>query len=258
MRLQDKVVAITGGGSGIGRATALLFAREGADVAVIDLDGDKANETVASIKEQNSGSAIAIQADVSDETAARNMIDTTVEELGRIDVLYNNAGLPMSSTPVEEVGLDFWNKLIEVNLTGPFLGSKFAVPHMKRQGGGVILITASMSGIRARPGLSAYCATKGGAILLGKELAIELAPHNIRVNAICPVAADTPMLPKFSGIGGAAPDDAEEAKRQLVSTIPIGKLATAEDVAYAALYLASDEAGFITGITLDVDGGRGI
>lgn len=242
----------------MGRATALLFAREGARVAVIDLDDDKANGTVASIKEQGLGPAIAIQADVGDEAASRGMIDTTVGEFGRIDVLYNNAGIPMSFTPVEDVSVEFWNKSIDVNLTGPFLGAKFAVPYMKSQGGGVILITASTSGIRPRPGLAPYCAAKGGAITLGKELAIELAQHNIRVNTICPVAADTPMLPEFSSVGGGAPGDAEEAKRRLVSTIPMGRLATAEDIAHAALYLASDEARFVTGITLEVDGGRGI
>lgn len=247
MSFVNITTAITGGGAGMGRATARLFADRGADVVVIDLDEEMANETVSLI-ENEGGSAIPVVADVSDENDVAEFVDRTVTEFGRIDVLHNNAGIAQKSTPIEDVTEETWEQIQDVNLKSAFLGAKHAVPHMREQGHGVILNTASTAGIRPRTGLSAYCAAKGGMITLTKQLAYELASDDIRVNAICPVATDTSMLPQFSG------DDL--SVEDMRSTIPLGRLAGPDDIAQAAAFLASDEASMITGTTLEVDGGR--
>jgi 3-oxoacyl-[acyl-carrier protein] reductase len=249
MSLGTKTAAITGAGSGMGRATARVFAERGADVAVIDIDGEAAEETVSLIGE-NGGSAIAVTADSSEADDVESFVDRTASAFGGIDVLHNNAGIPQESTPVEDVTEATWDRIQAVNLKSTFLGAKYAVPRMRAEGGGVILNTASTAGIRPRTGLSAYCASKGGLITLTKQLAHELAEDDIRVNAICPVATDTDMLPEF-----AAGDLTVESMRE---TIPLGRLAEATDVAHAAAFLASDEASMITGTALEVDGGRDI
>ena len=249
MSLGTKTAAITGAGSGMGRATARLFAERGAEVAVIDIDGEAAEET-ASLIEEDGGSAIAVTADSSEAADVEAFVDRTVSAFGGIDVLHNNAGIPQESTPVEDVAEATWDRIQAVNLKSTFLGAKYAVPQMRADGGGVILNTASTAGIRPRTGLSAYCASKGGVITLTKQLADELAEDEIRVNAICPVATDTDMLPEF-----AAGDLSVESMRE---TIPLGRLAEATDVAHAAAFLASDEASMITGTALEVDGGRDI
>ncbi|MEF8783654.1 MAG: SDR family oxidoreductase [Haloarculaceae archaeon] len=249
MTLEDKAAAITGAGSGMGRATAELFAERGARVAVVDLDVDAAHKTVDNI-ETAGGEAVSIEADVSRAAEVEAFVDRTVEEYGSIDVLHNNAGIPMASTPVEDVTEETWDRIQDVNLKSAFLGAKYAVPHMREQGGGIILNTASTAGIRPRTGLSAYSASKGGMIALTKQLAYELADADIRVNAICPVATDTDMLPEFTSEGLSVEDMAE--------TIPMGRLAEPEDIAHAAAYLASDGAEMITGTALEVDGGRDI
>ena len=233
----------------MGRATAELFASRGASVAVVDIDADAAAETVDEIT-TDGGDAIAVTADVSDAREVEAFVERTVEEYGRIDVLHNNAGIPQESTPVEDVTEATWDQIQNINLKSAFLGAKHAVPHMREQGGGVILNTASTAGIRPRTGLSAYCASKGGMITLTKQLAHELADDNIRVNAICPVATDTDMLPEFTSNELTVDDMAE--------TIPLGRLAEPTDIAQAAAFLASDEAEMITGTALEVDGGRDI
>lgn len=249
MSLDGKAVAITGAGSGMGRATAELFADRGASVAVVDVDLDAATSTVRDI-ESNGGTAISITADVSEASDVEGFIEQTVDTFGRLDVLHNNAGIPQQSTPVEEVPETTWDRIQDVNLKSAFLGAKYAVPHMRSQGAGVILNTASTAGIRPRTGLSAYCASKGGMITLTKQLAYELAPANVRVNALCPVATDTAMLPEFTG--------EELSIEDMADTIPLGRLAEPSDVAHAAAYLASDEAGMVTGTALEIDGGRDI
>jgi 3-oxoacyl-[acyl-carrier protein] reductase len=249
MSLGTKTAAITGAGSGMGRATARLFAERGAEVAVIDIDGEAAEETVSLIGEDG-GSAIAVTADSSEAADVEAFVDRTASAFGGIDVLHNNAGIPQESTPVEDVTEATWDRIQAVNLKSTFLGAKYAVPRMRADGGGVILNTASTAGIRPRTGLSAYCASKGGVITLTKQLAHELAEDEIRVNAICPVATDTDMLPEF-----AAGDLSVESMRD---TIPLGRLAEATDIAHAAAFLASDEASMITGTALEVDGGRDI
>lgn len=249
MTVRDRVVAVTGAGAGMGRATAELFAERGASVVVVDLDVDAANETVDRI-EADDGDAISVEADVSDADGVAAFVERTVDEYGRVDVLHNNAGIPQESTPVEDVTEQTWDQIQDVNLKSAFLGAKYAVPHMREQDGGVILNTASTAGIRPRTGLSAYCASKGGMITLTKQLAHELADDGIRVNAICPVATDTGMLPEFTSDELTIDDMAE--------TIPLGRLAEPDDIAQAAAFLASDDADMITGTALEVDGGRDV
>ncbi len=250
MDFSEQTVVITGAGAGMGRSTAERFAREDANVVVVDLDEDAAEETVELVSERGDGEALALTADVSKKADVQEFVDRTVEEFGSLDVLHNNAGIAQSSTPVEEVTEETWDQIQDVNLKSAFLGTKYAVPHMREQGSGVILNTASTAGIRPRTGLSAYVASKGGMIALTKQLAYELAGDNIRVNAICPVATDTDMLPEF-----AAGDLTLDA---MADTIPLGRLAEPEDIANAAAFLASDEAAMVTGTALEVDGGRDI
>lgn len=247
-RLADKVAIITGAASGIGLAAAQRFVQEGASVVVVDLVEQKVAQVVQDLGAER---ALGFVADVTDEERVGQLIVATVERFGKVDIYYNNAGIPLAATPVEELSLATWRRIMDVNTTALFLAAKAVVPQMKRQGAGSIVVTASTAGIRPRPGLSAYNTSKGAAITLTKTLAIELAPFNIRVNAICPVAANTPMLEQF-GFGATR----EEAVQRFAATVPLGRLVEAEDIANAALYLASDEARNITGITLEVDGGR--
>lgn len=257
MRLKDKVALITGAGSGFGRASAILFSQEGAQISVVDINDKNGQGTVELIK-KSGGEVVFIHSDVSKASDVERMINTTLDSYGRLDILFNNAGIPMSSTPVEKIDEDFWDKIFSINVKSIFLGTKYAVPVMRKQGAGNIINLASIGGVRARPGLVAYGASKGAANILTKGLAIELAPYNIRVNCINPVAADTPMLPYFIDDSGAKNKKYEEVVKNFEAGIPLGRLAMAEDVAYAALFLASDESSFITGVGLDVDGGRGI
>lgn len=248
MTLDDSVVVVTGAGAGMGARTAELFAERGARVVAVDVDADAATGTADAIV-ADGGSATAVQADVSDAADVEGFVERSVDEFGRLDVLHNNAGIPQRSTPVAEVAEETWDRIVDVNLKSAFLGAKYAVPHL-RETGGVILNTASTAGIRPRTGLSAYCASKGGMITLTKQLAYELAGDGVRVNAICPVATDTDMLPAFAG------DDLSVA--DMADTIPLGRLAEPDDVAEAAVFLASPAASMITGTALEVDGGRDI
>ncbi|WP_115864666.1 SDR family oxidoreductase [Halorussus litoreus] len=250
MGFTDKTAVVTGAGSGMGRATAHLFAERGANVVAVDLDAEAADETVDELDDLGDGGTLAVTADVSDADDVEAFVERTVEEFGQIDVLHNNAGIPQESTPVEDVTEETWDTIQDVNLKSAFLGAKFAVPHMRERGGGVVLNTASTAGIRPRTGLSAYAASKGGMITLTKQLAHELAEDGIRVNAICPVATDTDMLPDFAG--------GDLSVQGMADTIPLGRLAEPEDIANAAVFLASEEAEMITGTALEVDGGRDI
>ena len=255
MKLEGKVALITGAGSGFGRATALLFAGEGAKIVVADLNPETGNQTVDLIKNEGN-EAFFVQADVSQSADVEKMIVFAKDTYGKLDILYNNAGMPMANTPVEFVDEDVWDRILEVNAKSIFLGAKYAVPIMKEQGGGVIINTSSVSCVRPRPGLSVYTASKAAATYLTKSLAIELAPKNIRVNSISPVAADTPMLPGF--VQERHRQNMDRVKEATLATIPLGRLTEVEDVAKAALYLASDDASMVTGVDLYVDGGRSI
>lgn len=245
-RLEGRVAIVTGAGSGIGRATAYRLADEGATVVASDLDGATAEETAAAIGPQ----AVALQADVCDPEAIRRVVDETVDRFGGLDVFHNNAGLAQAAKPLGDTSAAEWDRLIGVNLTAFFLGAQAAAPALRARGGGAIVVTASTSAVHPRPGLAAYAAAKSGVLGLTRALALELAADNIRVNAINPVAVKTPMLQEFRLA------DADVLMERMAATIPLGTAIDAEDVAAAVAYLASDDARFVTGIALNVDGGR--
>ena len=251
MKLKDKVALITGAGSGIGRATALLFAREGARVAVVDVREEAAKATAQEI-ERAGGQALALRADVSRAADNQAAVEQTVARWGRLDIFYANAGVPERPTPVEDVDEATFDRIMAVNVKGPFLGVKYAAPIMKRQRSGVILFTGSTSAVRPRPGVQCYSASKGAVHVMAKSLALELAPFGVRVVTIAPVATETPMLPAFMGKDKV--DD--EGMARYRATVPLGRLNQPEDLARAALFLASDDAAMITGTALEVDGGR--
>jgi len=253
MRLANKVAIVTGAGSGFGRGSAILFAKEGAKVVIADINDAGGKETVDTIK-SNGGEAIFVHTDISKVSDAENLIKTTKDKFGKIDILFNNAGMPHRPIPVEELDESLWDRIFAVNVKGIFLMAKYAVPVMKQAGKGVIINLASISGVKPRPGNSAYATSKAAAIHLTKSLAVELASSNIRVNAINPVAGDTPMLAQLLEEGV----DLKKQKEMLLSGIPLGRLCQPEDIAYAAVYLASDESSLLTGSCINVDGGRGI
>jgi 3-oxoacyl-[acyl-carrier protein] reductase len=246
MRLSSKVALVTGGASGLGAGICRRFAAEGASLVVADCDADGGAAIAREL------GAVFVAADVSIEADARRMIAAAVDRFGRLDILVNNAGAPQPPTAIAETTEADFDRLMAVNVKAIFLAAKHAVPVMRRQGGGVILNTVSVAAIRPRPNLSAYNASKGAALVLSRSLAIELAPDRIRVNAICPGPADTPMLATFVG-GETAADRAA-----FLASIPLGRLCTPEDIAGAMVFLASDAASFITGAVLEVDGGRTI
>ena len=253
MRLENKVAAITGSGSGIGRASAMLFAKEGAKVVVADINDAGGEETVKNI-ESTGGEALFIHTDVTKASDVENMIKTTMEKFGKFDILFNNAGTPQKTMPFETLEESLWDHLFETNVKSIYLTVKYTIPVMKEAGGGVIINLASMAGVRPRPGSAAYASTKAAVLHITKALAIELAPNNIRVNGINPAAVDTPMLPKFKEDG----QDLDAFYEGARASMPLGRIATPDDVANTALYLASDESSIITGIGINVDGGRGI
>jgi len=248
MRLKRKVAVVTGGASGFGAAICRRFVEEGAKVVLVDCRRGAA-EAVAN---ELGDAVVVVEGDVAGDAAARRMIDTAVDRFGRLDILVNNAGAPQAPISVADTTEADWDRLFAVNAKAIFLAARHAVPVMRRQGGGAILNTVSVAAIRPRPNLVAYNSSKGAALLLTKSLAIELAPDRIRVNAVCPGPADTPMLSTF--VGG----DTDAHRAGFLSTVPLGRLCAPLDVANAMVYLASDEASFVTGAILDVDGGRGI
>ena len=251
-RLQDKVAIVTGAASGFGEGITRLFAGEGAKVVAADIDGDGAQRLAKELTD--GGRDVRAEAvDVTSGSDLQGAVDRTVEALGRVDILVNNAGIGQSATPFEDVDDALFERLTAVNMYGVFAGCRAVVPVMKRQGKGAIINTASTAAVRPRPLLNVYNASKGFVLTLTKSLAIELAPANIRVNALNPVISETGMYETFVGSR-----DPEEARAAFLSTIPLGRMSTPEDVGWAAVYLASDEASMITGMAIDVDGGRDI
>jgi 3-oxoacyl-[acyl-carrier protein] reductase len=253
MRLANKIAIITGAGSGIGQASAILFAREGARIVVADINDAGGEETVTSIK-SSGGEAIAVHTDVTVASEVENLGRVIKDKFGKVDILFNNAGIPQKTMSFENVTEAMWDKIFATNVKSIFLTAKSIVPIMKESGGGAIINLASISGIRPRPGNIAYSTSKAAVIHLTKSLALEVAPFKIRVNCINPVGTVTPMLGKFFAEGVSL----EEGKKATINTIPLGRLSMPEDVANAALFLASDESSMLTGSGIDVDGGRGI
>jgi len=269
-RIEGKVALITGGGSGIGEATAKRFSQEGAKVVVVDLNEKGANRVAREIQ-ASGGQASALRADVADPTAAEAMIKHAVDTFGRLDVLHNNAtALEIGS--VANLTIEGWNRTIAVNLTAPFLATKFVLPIMINQGGGVIVNTASISGLFGDYGNAAYNAGKAGVINFTRCVAIEYARHNIRANCVCPGAIATPpMLALVGQSEGAMPhmmvapsnnppqqmtaEARQRVRQRMENTHPVGRLGKPEEVANLVLFLASDEAAFITGAAYTVDGG---
>jgi len=251
MKLEDRVALVTGAGSGIGQASAVLFAREGARVAVVDVREDAAKATAEQI-EKAGGQALAIRADVSKAADNQAAINQTLARWGRLDVFYANAGVPQFPAAVGDVDESVFDQIMAVNVKGVFLGAKYAMPVMKRQKSGVFLITASTSAIRPRPGVQCYSASKGAVAVMAKSLALEGAPFGVRVLAIAPVATETPMLPTFMG----KKEVDEEGMARYRGTVPLGRLNLPEDIARAALFLASDDAAMMTGSCVEVEGGR--
>lgn len=249
MRLAGKVAIITGGGTGIGRATALLFAREGAQVVVAGRRPEKIAETAQLITDQG-GKALAVPTDVRVEKDAERLIQATIETFGRLNILFNNAGV-IDRTNLTTSTISDWERVIDTNLKGIFLVSRFAIPQMIKGGGGSIVNNASISGFLAAPNTASYHASKGGVITLTKSIAYDYAKDGIRANCVCPGLVETPMPTSRLKPG----ETWEERAKEWVKDIPLGRIGKPEDIARAVLFLASDEASWITGIALVVDGG---
>lgn len=251
MRLAGKVALVTGAGSGIGRATAKRLAAEGAKVMVAEFNEAAGEETVAQIKAAG-GEAAFVHADVSRAAGVERMVAATVQRFGALNILHNNAGIFPRGGPIEQMSEEHWNAVIATNLTGVFLGCKYAVPALIAAGGGAIVNTASLAGIRGRPYQAAYIAAKGGVIALTRGLAIELAPHNIRVNCICPGGTDTPMIRPAN----RTDEEIARSRPAIVAHLPFQRFARPEEMADAVLYLVSDESSYVNGHALVIDGGE--
>jgi len=245
MRLDGKAALVTGAGSGIGKCIAETYAREGARVALIDIDLDAAQSAARGI----GNTAIAVRCDVTQKADIAAAFEQTLAAFGGLDILVNNAGTTHINKPMLEIGEAEFDRTFAVNVKGVFLGCQAAVPVFRKRGGGVIINIGSTAGLRPRPGVSAYSATKGAVHTLTKALAAELAGDRIRVCAIAPVATETPLLPSFLG-------PQPGMREKFIASIPLGRLALAQDVANAALFLASNDAEFLTGNIVEVDGGR--
>ncbi len=247
MRLDGKTALVTGAASGFGVEIAKTFAREGAKVVIMDLNGEGAEATANSI-----GAATrTVKGDVTKAADINAAVAATVDFGGKIDIVINNAGWTHRNKPMLEVTEEEFERVYDINVRSIFHMSRAVVPPMQKQGGGVMINIGSVAGIRPRPGLTWYNSTKGAVNLLSRSMAVELAPHNIRVNCVAPVMGATGLIEQFMGV-----PDTPENRARFIATIPLGRFSTPRDIANACLYLASDDADFITGVVLEVDGGR--
>ncbi len=247
-RLAGKVALITGGGTGIGRSTALAFAREGAKVAVAGRRAEKLEAVVKEIQDAG-GEAIAISCDVSRAPDVLNAVNKVVATFGKLNVLVNNAGV-LSVSTIEDIAEDEWDRLIDANLKGPFLMCRAALPEFRKAGGGAIVNIGSVLGLVAMKKRAAYCASKGGVTLLTKAIAIDHGHENIRANCICPSIVETDLVSELFN----TPDGAK-VKEDRLATIPLGRFGKPTDIAQLAVFLASDESSWLTGAAIPVDGG---
>ena len=252
MQLQGKVALVTGGASGMGRVTAARFVAEGCSVVVADRNAEGAEQAAKELA-ADGGAAVAATVDVTDPTSVEAAVGLAEQTFGRLDTVSHNAGLAGYPVPVMDADPDEFDAIFRVNVKGVWNCARATVPALRRAGGGSITVVGSVMGERARPGFGAYAPSKAAANHLARVLALELAADGIRVNALAPVATDTPMLPKFLGTA-----DPEKARAAFVAGIPLGRLAEAGDVADAAVFFASDASRFLTGVVLPVDGGRSI
>ncbi|MCV2877091.1 SDR family oxidoreductase [Rhodobacteraceae bacterium XHP0102] len=244
MRLAGKTAIVTGGGSGFGAGIVRKFRAEGAEVIIADLNMDAAERIAAET------GGIAQHADVADGSSVAALAQAAMDQWGRVDIVVNNAGITHLPMPMEDVPEDMFDRVFAVNAKSVYLMAREIVPHMKAAQAGAILNIASTAGLSPRPNLNWYNASKGWMITATKAMAVELAPQGIRVNALCPVAGETPLLSSFMG------EDTPEMRAKFLSTIPLGRFSTPEDMGNAACFLCSDEAAMITGAALEVDGGR--
>ncbi|WP_293806188.1 SDR family oxidoreductase [uncultured Bosea sp.] len=246
MRLKGKTALVTGAAQGFGFGIAETFVREGARVAVLDINGDKAKEAAKAIGRK----AFAVTCDVGKAKSVDKAVQKILAKVGRLDIVVNNAGTTHRNKPMTEVTEEEFDRIFAVNVKSIYLMARATVPHFREHGGGVILNIGSTAGLRPRPGLTWYNGSKGAANLISQSMAVELAPDKIRVNAIAPVAGETPLLATFMG------EDTPERRAQFTASIPWGRFSTPQDIANAALFLCSDEADMVTGSVLAVDGGR--
>lgn len=249
MRLKGKTAVVTGAASGFGEGIARTFAREGAKVIIADLNGEGAEAVARDIGDR----ALAVKADVTRAEDIEKVVKAGIKFGKQIDIVVNNAGWSHKNGPLMDVSEADFDKVYAINVKSIFHMVRAIVPRFRKQGGGVIINIGSTAGIRPRPGLTWYNSTKGAVNLMSRSLAVELAPDNIRVNCVAPVMGATALLGQFMGV-----PDTPENRAKFVSTIPLGRMSTPRDIANACLYLASDEADFITGVVLEVDGGRTI
>jgi NAD(P)-dependent dehydrogenase (short-subunit alcohol dehydrogenase family) len=253
VRLKDKVAIITGAGSGLGRASAQLFAREGARVVAAASRAKDGEQTVREIKESG-GDAVFVQVDVTRAADVENAVKTAISKYGRLDIMFNNAGTPGAAKLIADLSEAEWNHIISVNLTGVFLGTKYAIPEMLKVGGGVIINTSSAAGIMPRRYGGAYAVAKAAVIQLTRATALEYARKNVRINCILPGPIDTPFFNKIA-VGGDV-DRISAFKEKVLKEVPIGRFAKPEEIARVALFLASDDASYITGAAFAADGGQ--
>ncbi|MCL2391390.1 MAG: glucose 1-dehydrogenase [Oscillospiraceae bacterium] len=256
MRLEGKIAVITGAGSGMGRASAIKFAQEGAKVVIADIDEAGGKETLELVK-KDGGEAVFVKADVSKDEDCKNMVDTAVKTFGGLNILYNNAALPQKEKQFFDCSNEEWDAIMGVNLRGPFMACKYAYPEFKKAGGGVFLATASLGAMMPRALSCAYSPSKAGMVCLYKVLASELAKDNIRANVILPGPTASPMLKKF--MGGDRENMSDDEIANLVGqSMAFGRCVEPMDIANTAVFLASDDAAMISGETILVDGGRSV